>query len=65
RRCLPPGSPWPRPGTISIEALAPLPAPASDSEQHERAHALLLRDAARSALLAALDEPDLDESARH
>jgi 1-acyl-sn-glycerol-3-phosphate acyltransferase len=65
RRCLPPGSPWPRPGTIAIEALAPLPAPASDSEQHERAHALQLRDAARSALLAALDEPDLDESARH
>jgi hypothetical protein len=25
RHCLPPGSPWPRPGTIRIEALAALP----------------------------------------
>jgi 1-acyl-sn-glycerol-3-phosphate acyltransferase len=66
RHCLPPGSPWPRPGTIRIEALAalaPLPALPSSSEKDDRDHALLLRDAARDALLAALEEPDLDKSA--
>ena len=68
RHCLPPGSPWPRPGRIRIRVLAALPAPAAApvaSEQDDRAHALLLRDAARAALLAALDEPDLDKSATH
>jgi len=65
RHCLPAGSPWPRPGTISIEALALLPAAVSDRESDERDHALQLRDAARGALLAALGEPDLDKSARH
>jgi 1-acyl-sn-glycerol-3-phosphate acyltransferase len=65
RRCLPPGSPWPQPGSIRIEALAALPARQAASGKDEREHALELRDAARSALLAALGEPDLDESARH
>ena len=75
RHCLPPGNPWPRPGTIRIEALAALPAPARggmhndrnphDREQGDREQALRLRDAARGALLAALGEPDLDKSARH
>jgi 1-acyl-sn-glycerol-3-phosphate acyltransferase len=65
RHCLPPGSPWPRPGTIRIEALAALPALRSASGKDERDHAPLLRDAARSALLAALGEPDLDDSTRH
>jgi 1-acyl-sn-glycerol-3-phosphate acyltransferase len=60
RHCLPPGSPWPRPGTIRIQALAALPAVPSASDRDDRKHALLLRDAARGALLAALDEPDLD-----
>jgi 1-acyl-sn-glycerol-3-phosphate acyltransferase len=70
RHCLPPGSPWPRPGVIRIEVLAALPALASGrqqdkSEQDNRDRALRLRDAARTALLAALGEPDLDKSARH
>jgi 1-acyl-sn-glycerol-3-phosphate acyltransferase len=69
RHCLPPGSPWPRPGAIRIEALAALPALAAgrvqdESEQHDRDRALRLRAAARAALLAALGEPDLDQSAR-
>lgn len=66
RHCLPPGSPWPRPGIIRIEALVVLPAlrPApTASEKDDRDHALLLRDAARGALLAALEEPDLDKGA--
>jgi 1-acyl-sn-glycerol-3-phosphate acyltransferase len=65
RHCLPAGSPWPRPGTISIEALALLPTAVSGRESDERDHARQLRDAARGALLAALGEPDLDKSARH
>jgi 1-acyl-sn-glycerol-3-phosphate acyltransferase len=65
RHCLPPGSPWPRPGVIRIEALAALPALASGGEQDSRDRALRLRDAARDALLAALGEPDLEKSARH
>jgi 1-acyl-sn-glycerol-3-phosphate acyltransferase len=65
RHCLPPGSAWPRPGAIRIEALAALPAMQSGGEKDEREHALLLRDAARHALLAALGEPDLDASAPH
>ena len=64
RRCLPPGSPWPRPGAIRIDVLAALPATRSAREQAQREHAVLLRDAARNALLAALGEPDLDDSAR-
>jgi 1-acyl-sn-glycerol-3-phosphate acyltransferase len=65
RHCLPPGSAWPRPGAIRIEALGALPAMLSAGEKAEREHALLLRDAARNALLAALGEPDLDASRRH
>ncbi len=58
RHCLPPGSPWPRPGTIRIEALAALPAqPYASGDPGDRA--ALLRDAARAALLAALGEADL------
>jgi 1-acyl-sn-glycerol-3-phosphate acyltransferase len=64
RHCLPPGSPWPRPGSIRIEALAALPALQLARGKDERDHAQLLRDATRSALLAALGEPDLDDSAR-
>ena len=63
RHCLPPGSIWPRPGTIQIEALAALPA-LQPGGRHDADHAVLLRDAARGALLAALGEPDLDQSAR-
>ena len=70
RHCLPPGSPWPRPGVIRIDVLAALPALASGreqdkSEQDKGDRAVRLRDAARSALLAALGEPDLDKSAGH
>jgi 1-acyl-sn-glycerol-3-phosphate acyltransferase len=61
RRCLPPDSAWPRPGTIRVEVLASLTAHASASEQDVREHALQLRAAARAALLAVLDEPDLEQ----
>jgi 1-acyl-sn-glycerol-3-phosphate acyltransferase len=70
RHCLAPGSPWPRPGVIRIDALAALPPPLASgreqdaSERDNRARAVRLRDAARSALLAALGEPDLDKSAQ-
>jgi 1-acyl-sn-glycerol-3-phosphate acyltransferase len=58
RHCLPPGSPWPRPGTIRIEALAVLPSqPRVGTDAGDRA--ALLRDAARAALLTALGEADL------
>jgi 1-acyl-sn-glycerol-3-phosphate acyltransferase len=68
RHCLAPGSPWPRPGIIRIEALAALPPLASGreqdaSERDNRDRAVRLRDAARTALLAAIGEPDLDKSA--
>jgi 1-acyl-sn-glycerol-3-phosphate acyltransferase len=65
RRCLPPGSPWPRPGAICIEALAALPMRHTGRGKDERVHALQLRDAARDALLAALGEADLDAGVRH
>lgn len=60
RHCLPPGSPWPRPGTIGIQALAPLRLERAPQPQDERDRALRLRAAGRAALLAALGEPDLD-----
>jgi 1-acyl-sn-glycerol-3-phosphate acyltransferase len=59
RHCLPPGSPWPRPGTIRIEALAALPSPASVPGTDAGDRAAVLRDAARGALLTALGEADL------
>jgi len=65
RRCLPPGSPWPRPGVIRIEALAALPSAPTGRGKDDRDQALLLRDAARDALLAVLGEADLDAGARH
>jgi 1-acyl-sn-glycerol-3-phosphate acyltransferase len=65
RRCLPPGSPWPRPGAIRIEALAALPTPRAGRGKDEREQARLLRDAARHALLGALGEADLEAGARH
>ena len=60
RRCLPPGSPWPRPGTIRIEALAALPSLPSGGGKDAGDRAVLLRDAARAALLAVLAEADLE-----
>jgi 1-acyl-sn-glycerol-3-phosphate acyltransferase len=59
RHCLPPDSPWPRPGTIRIEALAALPAQPSAPGSEHGDRAALLRDAARAALLTALGEADL------
>jgi 1-acyl-sn-glycerol-3-phosphate acyltransferase len=56
RDCLPPGSFWPHPGRVSVQALAAL-TPAAELPPAERAAAL--RAAARAALLAALGEPDL------
>jgi hypothetical protein len=59
RHCLPPGSPWPRPGTIRIEALAALPSQPAALGTDAGDRAARLRDAARAALLAALGEADL------
>jgi cell division protein ZapE len=59
RGCLPPGRPWPRPGSIRVDALAPLAAHPPDTPCEDRDRAPRLRDAARAALLAVLDEPDL------
>jgi 1-acyl-sn-glycerol-3-phosphate acyltransferase len=59
RHCLPPGSPWPQPGTIRIEALAALPSQPAALGTDAGDRAALLRDAARAALLAALREADL------
>lgn len=53
RRCLPPGSILPRPGRIEVQALAPI-VPISG---HPEA-AANLRDAARAAILAALDDDE-------
>lgn len=57
RECLPPGSLWPHPGGVSVQALPAL-TPAAELPPPERAAAL--RAAARAALLAALGEPDLE-----
>ena len=59
RHCLPPDSPWPRPGTIRIEALPALPSQPSTPAIDAGDRAVLLRDAARAALLGALGEADL------
>jgi 1-acyl-sn-glycerol-3-phosphate acyltransferase len=56
RHCLPADTIWPRPGRIDIEALPTLPAAAPEATAE---HAARLRDAARTALLSALGEPDL------
>jgi cell division protein ZapE len=61
---LPPARPWPRSGSIRVEALAPLPAHPAGAGREERDRAPRLRDAARAALLASLDEPDLGERPR-
>jgi 1-acyl-sn-glycerol-3-phosphate acyltransferase len=50
RHCLAPGASLPRPGRIRVETLAPIAAP----ERAEQTAAL--RDAARTAILVALDE---------
>ena len=54
RHCLPPGSPWPRPGRIEVQIL-PAIAPSAEGS----GAAAILRERARAALLAALGEPDL------
>lgn len=59
RHCLPPGTPWPRPGRIEVTVLAAIAPAAGGAPQP----AVVLRDAARGALLLALGEPDLDASA--
>jgi 1-acyl-sn-glycerol-3-phosphate acyltransferase len=63
RRALRPGGALPLPGPIELEILAPItPAPGAATEAVPA-----LRDAARAAILAALEEPDLtccDDTAR-
>jgi 1-acyl-sn-glycerol-3-phosphate acyltransferase len=71
RRCLPPGSPWPRPGRIQVRllaAIAPAPPappapPGTTGRTRDSAAAAALRAQARAALLQVLDEPDLNEDA--
>jgi 1-acyl-sn-glycerol-3-phosphate acyltransferase len=62
RRCLPPGGPWPAPGSIEVHALPAIrevpEQGCAAASQGERARAL--RTLARAALLAELGEPDLD-----
>jgi 1-acyl-sn-glycerol-3-phosphate acyltransferase len=53
RHCLAPGTFLPRPGRITVETLAPLGSPPERPEE-----AAALRDAARAAILGALDETD-------
>jgi 1-acyl-sn-glycerol-3-phosphate acyltransferase len=55
RRALPPSGALPRPGTLQMELLPPLPA-ARVAAEHAAPE---LRDRARAAILAALGEPDL------
>ncbi len=55
RRALRPGGGWPRPGAIEMEILLPL-TPAADAGER---CAAVLRERARTAMLAALGEPDL------
>lgn len=57
RRCLGPRSFLPRPGLIEVQMLAPLLPPPGHADG-----AAALRDAARTAILSATDEPDLDGS---
>jgi 1-acyl-sn-glycerol-3-phosphate acyltransferase len=54
RKILPPHFLWPRPGTIELEFLPPLPAQHDGAE----ADAAALRDLARRAILVRLGEPD-------
>ena len=56
RHVLPPGSAWPRPGTIEVEILEPLSLPVPDAPDGARE----LRARARAAILARIDEPDLE-----
>jgi len=58
RACLPPGHLLPFPGAIEVEVLPPLARRAGLSAGNPEVPAAL-RDAARSALLRALGEPDL------
>ncbi len=56
RHVLPPGSAWPRRGPISVEILPPVPQPPDSARDGARQ----LKDAARAAILAHIDEPDLE-----
>jgi 1-acyl-sn-glycerol-3-phosphate acyltransferase len=59
RHNLPAGSIWPRAGRIEVEILSVLPLPEGDEVNTAAA---VLRDEARSRILAALVEPDLEAS---
>jgi len=62
RHCLPPEKPWPRPGRIEVEVLAAISGQRTAEESYDAEHAAHLRTAARTALLAALGEPDLADA---
>jgi 1-acyl-sn-glycerol-3-phosphate acyltransferase len=59
RRGLPADSIWPRPGRIEVEILRLLPL--GEDLADSNAAAARLRDAAREQILAAVDEPDLEQ----
>ncbi|MEQ1581548.1 MAG: lysophospholipid acyltransferase family protein [Steroidobacteraceae bacterium] len=59
RRGLPADSIWPRPGRIEVEVLGLLPL--GKEQADSSAAAARLRDAAREQILAAVDEPDLEQ----
>jgi 1-acyl-sn-glycerol-3-phosphate acyltransferase len=57
RHSLPADSPWPNWGPIEVEVLPALAAPTESANRG--AQAMMLRDAARAAILGAVAEPDL------
>ena len=59
RACLPPNSILPRPGAIEVEILDAIAVPPASTTPEEFERAPKMRDAARAALLAALQIPDL------
>jgi 1-acyl-sn-glycerol-3-phosphate acyltransferase len=62
RACLPPDHMLPRPGVIDVAVLNMIaPPPVADSSAEEFERAPRMRDAARAALLSALQIPDLAE----
>jgi 1-acyl-sn-glycerol-3-phosphate acyltransferase len=59
RHCLPADSIWPNPGRIQVQILTVLQTPNPGEAARGADPAVALRDAARSEILRAIDEPDL------
>lgn len=56
RRILRSGNPWPKPGSVKLQVLAPID---TTSGNRARSNAEGLRDQVRARMLLALDEPDI------